>query len=186
MYTNCFSLCEEKHSKCSDADATVDCQSCATACATTFDGAMLMCVQAQDSTTIGTFGANLDACMNLAGDTMDDCRSSCSPLYVRFRIVTEIHHPYYQCIFNPILLLFFDSSCSCISTRDKNFLGWTPETEDGTDSTGDVTDVLTLRAKYQRLKSANTPHKQSNSAASGLSKKSTPAAKTLSSKNPRV
>jgi hypothetical protein len=42
---------------------------------------MLECVQAQSDTTTGTYGANLDACMNTATGVMDDCRSSCSERY---------------------------------------------------------------------------------------------------------
>ena len=78
MYSNCLSLCVEKHSKCSDTDEAVTCKSCMTSCATTLDGAMLECVQAQDTTTTGTYGENLDSCMTLAGNTADDCRSDCS------------------------------------------------------------------------------------------------------------
>ena len=78
VYANCFSLCTEKQSKCSDSDETTACKSCLTTCATTFDGAMLECVQGQSDTTTGTYGANLDACMNTATATMDDCRSTCS------------------------------------------------------------------------------------------------------------
>ena len=78
MYTNCLSLCIDKESKCTDTDETVACHSCATTCAETFDGAMLQCVQAQDSTKVASYGMDLDACMNEAGDAMDSCRSSCS------------------------------------------------------------------------------------------------------------
>ena len=77
MFTNCLSLCSEKHTKCSDSDDVSTCKSCMVSCAKTFDGAMLECVQAQSDTTKLTYNASLDTCINTAGDVMDTCRTSC-------------------------------------------------------------------------------------------------------------
>ena len=141
MSANCLSLCTEKRSKCTDDEVTVACKACMVSCATVLDGAMLECVQAQDATTTMTYAANLDACMNLAGDAMDACRSSCDD-------------------------------------TDKYFFGWTPATEDGTDTTGDVTDLLTLKRKYQNLKKAGAEPKDSGKGqgSSGLKAKKAEAA----------
>ncbi len=46
------------------------------------------------------------------------------------------------------------SETGVCSNSDKNFLGWTPETEEGTDATGYQTDALELRAKYERSKAS--------------------------------
>jgi hypothetical protein len=97
VFANCFSLCAEKKSKCADSDETTACKGCLTACATTLDGSMLACVQNQSDTTTGTYGANLDACMNTATGVMDDCRSECSDRCAR----TPPHPP------SPLALYLF-------------------------------------------------------------------------------
>ena len=54
MFTNCLRLCSDKHMKGPDSDKVPTCR-CMVCCASTFDGAMLECVQAQSDTTKLTY-----------------------------------------------------------------------------------------------------------------------------------
>ena len=51
---------------------------------------------------------------------------------------------------------------------DKYFLGWTPETEDGTDTTGDEVDLLSLKKRYLDLLAAGREPKDTMNGLSGL------------------
>lgn len=49
---------------------------CATECASSYDVALTKCNQKVSNLTKGTYGANLDACANVASGIMDDCMVS--------------------------------------------------------------------------------------------------------------
>jgi hypothetical protein len=61
--------------------------------------------------------------------------------------------------------------------RDAEFLGWTPETEDGTDTTGNTITLPKLREKYQRLKAAGVLPQDKMDGSSGLGQKKVAKAK---------
>jgi hypothetical protein len=62
---------------------------------------------------------------------------------------------------------------------DADFFGWTPETEDGTDTTGDTITLPKLREKYQRLKAAGVLPQDKMDGSSGLGTKKIAKAKGI-------
>ncbi len=77
--------------------------------------------------------------------------------------------------------VIFSSYCS-----DKEFLGWTPETEDGTDTIGLTTNLFELRTKYQSMKKAGIRPAEVVNAASGLKGPKAPSGAVPSAATPEA
>lgn len=60
-------------------------EQCAKECTYTYDSSLTTCNQAVSDVTKNTYGANLDACANIASGIMDDCMVSAAPPPCRVR-----------------------------------------------------------------------------------------------------
>ncbi|CAN0370382.1 unnamed protein product [Hapterophycus canaliculatus] len=69
----CSTACVTAQSSCTDSDETLTYLACATECTYTYDTSLTKCNQQVSDKTKNTYGANLDACANLASGVMDDC-----------------------------------------------------------------------------------------------------------------
>ncbi|CAN0137693.1 unnamed protein product [Ascophyllum nodosum] len=75
--TSCSTGCMEKHAACTDSDETLEYIACAKECTLTYDTSLTKCNQKVSDQTKNTYGANLDACANIASGIMDDCMEDC-------------------------------------------------------------------------------------------------------------
>ncbi|CAB1120529.1 unnamed protein product [Ectocarpus sp. CCAP 1310/34] len=77
--TDCSTGCMTAQAACTDSAETLAYveASCAKDCTLTYDGSLTKCNQKVSDQTKNTYGANLDACANIASGIMDDCMEDC-------------------------------------------------------------------------------------------------------------
>lgn len=73
----CLDVCQTDYDSCSDTDDAVECTSCMTECAKSYDASMFGCLQKIPTNTKNTYGENQDACANDVSLTMDACSQQC-------------------------------------------------------------------------------------------------------------
>lgn len=75
--SECSTDCMVAQSSCTDSDETLAYVECAKDCTYTYDTSLTKCNQQVSDVTKNTYGANLDACANIASGVMDDCMDEC-------------------------------------------------------------------------------------------------------------